>query len=117
MPINSKKKGTEGEREWAHFCNQYGFECRRTAQYCGKSGEAADVVGIEGIHQEVKRVEHLNIYDAMAQAQRDCGEKMPIVAHRKNRKPWLVTMRAEDFLELLTKAQKYDTIIIQGASL
>lgn len=101
MPINSKKKGSRGEREWAKLCREYGFNCRRTAQYCGNTGEAADVVGIPGIHQEVKWVERLNLRDAMEQAKKDCGNNIPIVAHKKNNKEWLVTMRAEDWLKLI----------------
>ena len=94
--MNSKQKGKRGELEWASFCRQQGYECRRTSQYCGNTGDASDVVGLPGIHQEVKRVEHLNIYEAIEQAERDRKDfEIPIVAHRKNRLPWLVTMKAE----------------------
>lgn len=99
--MNSKRKGARGEREWASFCRDQGYEARRTAQYCGNTGEASDVVGLPGIHIEVKRVERLNLDDAMSQAIRDSQElKIPIVAHRKNNAPWLVTMRAEEWFEL-----------------
>ncbi len=47
-------------------------DCRRGQQYCGCSG-AADVVGLPGIHIECKRVERLNLHDAMDQAVRDAG--------------------------------------------
>lgn len=100
--MNGKQKGARGEREWAAFCRQEGYECRRTAQYCGNTGEASDVVGLPGIHQEVKRVERLNIEDAMSQAKRDSAKSgcIPIVAHRRNNCEWLVTMRAEDWFSL-----------------
>lgn len=100
--MNSKRKGAEGEREWAAFCRNQGYECRRTAQYCGNTGDASDVVGLPGVHIEVKRVERLNIEDAMSQAIRDSAKsrRIPIVAHRKNRCDWLVTMRAEDWFEI-----------------
>ena len=99
--MNSKEKGKRGELEWAAFCRGQGYECRRTAQYCGKTGDAADVVGLPGIHVEVKRVERLNIEDAMSQAIHDSkGERLPIVAHRKNNADWLVTMKAEDWFSL-----------------
>ena len=67
----SREKGKRGERQWALVCREHGYECRRTSQYCGQSGEAADVVGLPGVHIEVKRVERLNILDAMLQAVRD----------------------------------------------
>lgn len=100
--MNSRQKGARGEREWSSFCRSQGYsECRRTAQYCGNTGDASDVVGLPGIHQEVKRVERLQLADAMAQAIHDSmGKKIPIVAHRKNNCEWLVTMRAEDWFKL-----------------
>ena len=100
--MNSKRKGADGEREWAAFCRSQGYECRRTAQYCGNTGDASDVVGLPGVHIEVKRVERLNIEDAMAQAIRDSAKSgsLPIVAHRKNHCEWLVTMRAEDWFQM-----------------
>ena len=102
MAVNGKKKGKVGELEWAAFCREHGYDCRRTAQYCGNTGDASDVVGLDGIHQEVKRVEALNVHEAVAQAVRDSKDsgKVPIVAHRKNRTEWLVTMRAADWFKL-----------------
>lgn len=102
--MNSRNKGKRGELEWAAFCRQQGYDVHRTQQFCGNTGEASDCVGLPYIHQEVKRVERLNIEDAMAQAVRDAlaagdGE-LPIVAHRKNRGEWFVTMRAEDWFAL-----------------
>lgn len=99
--INSKRKGKVGELSWAKFCRDQGYECRRTAQYCGKTGEASDVIGLPGIHQEVKRVERLDLYGALSQAKRDArpGE-IPIVAHRRNNHDWVVIMDAEDWFEL-----------------
>jgi len=97
--VNSREKGKHGEREWASVCREYGFtEARRGQQFSGIEGE--DVVGLPGIHCEVKRVERLNIHDAMEQAVEDSDDRIPIVAHRKNRKEWLVTMRAEDWFLL-----------------
>ena len=58
--MNSKQKGKRGELEWASYCRGQGYDCRRTAQYCGNTGDASDVVGLPGIHQEVKRVERLD---------------------------------------------------------
>ena len=103
--MNSKRKGKAGELEWCKLCRVHGFkDVRRTAQFCGNTGEAADCIGLPGIHQEVKRVEKLNIHEAMAQAERDAeveGEgNMPIVAHRRNNTKWLVTMRAEDWFKM-----------------
>lgn len=99
---NGKRKGKNGELEFARLCRDEGFDARRTAQYCGKTGDAADVIGLPGVHVEVKRVERLNIDDAMAQARRDSQKsgRVPIVAHRKNNCEWLITMTAADWFEM-----------------
>lgn len=99
---NGKQKGKRGELEFARLCRANGWEVRRTAQYCGNTGEAADVVGLPGVHVEVKRVERLNIDDAMSQARRDSKKsgRVPIVAHRKNNCEWLITMSASDWFEM-----------------
>ena len=103
MAINSKRKGKRGETECACVLRELGFpNVRRTCQYNGKeTGSLADLIGIDGVHIEVKRDEHLNIYDAIEQAQRDCNDgETPTVFHRKNNKPWLVTMTLADWAKL-----------------
>ena len=99
MATNGKLKGKKGELELAHKLQEYGYEARRSVQYNGKDGQA-DVVGLPHIHVEVKRVEKLNLYNAMEQAQRDAkGDDSPAVFHRKNRSNWLVTMELDDFMK------------------
>lgn len=101
MAINSNRKGKAGELEFSKLCRAEGYEVRRTQQYCGNTGDASDCVGLNGIHIEVKRVERLNVDDAMSQAIHDCkGDNMPIVAHRKNNCKWKITMNAEDWFKL-----------------
>ena len=96
--MNSRQKGKRGELQLAKKLREYGFDCRRGQQYCGSSGDA-DVVGLPGIHIECKYVEHLNLYDAMAQSIHDAREsELPTVFHRRNNCPWLVTMRLEDWM-------------------
>ena len=104
----AKRKGAVGERELVHKLKELGFETRRTAQYNGKeNGSLADLVGIDGIHLEVKRVEKLNLDNAMEQAIRDSKEnEVPMVFHRKNRKGWLVTMPIEVWADREKKYQE-----------
>ena len=98
--MNSKQKGKRGELELAHKLQDYGYDARRSQQFAGINGDA-DVVGLPGIHCEVKRVEKLNLYDAMAQSKRDAKEnEKPVVFHRKNNSEWLVTLRFDDFMEI-----------------
>ena len=96
--MNSRMKGKRGELELARALRAFGYDCRRGQQYSGANGDA-DVVGLPGIHIECKRVERLNLYDAMAQAKHDAREgETPAVAHRKDRCKWLVTLELEDFI-------------------
>lgn len=98
--MNSRTKGAVGERELAKKLREYGYDCRRGQQYCGANGDA-DVIGLEGIHIECKRVERLNMDEAMLQAIRDRREgEYPAVFHRKNNHEWLVTMRLDNWIEL-----------------
>ena len=104
--MNSNNKGKRGEQELANKLKSYGYEARRGQQYCGISGDA-DVIGLLGIHIECKRVEKLNIQNAMEQSIRDAsyGEK-PTVMHRRDRKEWLVTMTLEDWMDLYKAWEK-----------
>lgn len=110
--INSKKKGKTGELELAKVLRDYGFKCRRTQQYAGKTEESADIVGLPFIHIECKRVEKLNIYEAIGQAVRDAKLRLPAVFHRKNRSEWLVTMRLEDYMKVY--GEYYSSMILAG---
>lgn len=104
--MNSRNKGKRGELEVAHLLQKYGYETRRGQQFSGANGDA-DVVGLPGIHIEVKRVEKLNIENAVEQAVRDArdGER-PAVFHRKNRQEWLVTMPFDEWIELYQAWEK-----------
>ena len=98
--MNSREKGAAGERELANLLKKHGYDSRRGQQYCGASGDA-DVIGLPGIHIECKRVERLELYKAMEQSKTDASEEeIPVVMHRKNRKPWLVTMSFDDWMKL-----------------
>ena len=98
---NSISKGKRGEREWAKFlrdnCNCK--NARRGQQFQGGVDSPDVVCGIPNTHCEVKRVEKLNLGNAMAQAVADSGgDAIPYVAHRKNLGEWMVTVRAVDLV-------------------
>lgn len=104
MAINSKQKGARFERKLASRFRDYGYNARRTAQYCGNTGDASDVVGLPGIHIEAKAVERMSLYEWIAQAKRDsaAGGKnlLPIVFHKKNNAEILVSMEFDVFMEI-----------------
>ena len=99
--INSRQKGCRGEREWRDRIKAHGFEARRGQQFSG-SPDSPDVISELPFHMEVKRVERLNIAEAMKQAEKDCGEMMPLVAHKKNHGPWMVTVPEWVFFKIIT---------------
>lgn len=99
----SKRKGAAGELELAKLLTFYGYEARRGYQFDGK--DIADVIGLPGIHIECKRVEKLNMLEALKQSKRDSsGDELPAVFHRRNREPWQVTMTFDDWIQLYRKA-------------
>lgn len=107
MAINSKQKGARFERLLASKFREYGYDTRRSAQYCGNTGEAADVVNLPGIHVEAKHQERMQLYDWMAQAKRDAkaggNVALPVVFHKKNNASILVTMEFDDFMKIYTE--------------
>lgn len=98
--MNSRDKGKRGELEAAKLLQSYGYDARRGQQFSGANGDA-DVVGLPGIHIEVKRVEKLNLETAMAQSISDARDgEIPVVMHRKNRSIWLMTMPFTMWIEM-----------------
>ena len=101
MGRKSRNKGASGERELARELSRLlGVEARRGCQYHG-GPESPDVVAeIPDVHIECKRSERLRLYEALEQAIGDAGQKVPVVVHRQNRKPWVVIARLEDLPKL-----------------
>lgn len=101
--INSKKKGSRSELEVAHILQDNGYDARRTAQYCGNTGDASDVVGLDGFHIEVKHQETLQLDKWWEQTTHDAKESgtIPLLVFRKNRQKWRVCLDFETFLQIL----------------
>lgn len=100
--MNSRAKGKRGELAWRDILRDYGWlEARRGQQYSGTETSEDVVGGPTWTHAEVKVRERHDFWDAMEQAERDAaGRAVPYVAAKRNRRPWLVALRAEDFLRL-----------------
>ena len=129
--MNSRAKGARAERQWRDELRANGYAARRGQQFAGSPDSPDVVCDeLDWIHFEVKAVERLNIWDAMDQARRDArksreqkaesrkgedhltpslspsGEgdptsKVPVVAHTRNFRPWLITITAETFFQFL----------------
>lgn len=101
MGSKSQRKGADGERELAAVLREYGYQIERGGSL--SFGEVPDLIGLPGVHIECKRVERLNVPEAMKQAARDSArfrDGAPAVFRRRNREPWLVTMRLADWMNL-----------------
>ena len=115
--INSKVKGSNGEREAAAKLRELGFpDAKRDAQQgSGDAAEHPDVKGIKGWHVEVKRQERFGgyeLYSALDQAKRDRAPgEQAVVLHRKNHKPWVAVMNITDYAELVHIQHKYNDLI------
>lgn len=102
--MNSKAKGNAGEREQLSILADAGAAHRNDQRYVGGTDnpDISFQMGGNRFHVECKRAEKFNAYAAMDQAQRDAnGHAVPIVAHRRNRRPWLVVLTLKDFLRLM----------------
>ena len=98
----SRDKGKTGELEVAHLIESYGFKARRGQQHRGGPGTPDVIHSIPNLHIEVKRTETLSLYKALDQAWDEAGDgEVPIVFHRRSRRPWVAILRAEHFLEIM----------------
>ena len=106
----SRNKGKRGELELAKLLRKHGFNAQRTP-YSGAGTVKGDLVAhdmaaaIPGFHIECKRVERLNLPEAIRQAWAQCGVNIPVLFHRRNDTrtgdpvaKWHVTLPAEDWL-------------------
>lgn len=97
----SQSKGRRAEIELSKIFQGHGISAEpgQAVSY----GTTPDIVGVDGIHVEVKRRENINLSAALEQAQQDAErfhDGLPAVFHRKNREGWRVTMNLESWLQL-----------------
>jgi Holliday junction resolvase len=95
--MNSRQKGKRIELAAAHFLTELGYPAARGVQHSG-SPDSPDIrcASLWMVHIEVKgdRSIGLNtqaLTDAMDQAIRDSGHKMPVVLWWEHRKGWRLT--------------------------
>ena len=100
MGLKEKEKGARGERMLRDELRRFGFgEVTRGFTWQGTS----DLVGLPDIHVECKFVEKLNVRAALQQAEEEAEKRKdgkPTVFSKTSRKPWIVTMRLEDWAEI-----------------
>ena len=108
---SSKNKGAVGERELAKVLNElFNISAIRGRQFCGSAGNpdvllqkqaGEERVNLPGLHIECKRVERLNLYDALKQSESDAREgEIPVVCHRRNRDSWIISFRLDKLKDI-----------------
>lgn len=113
--VNSIRKGKHGEREAAKYLRSLGFDCRRGQQHAG-GPESPDVVGIPGIHIEVKfGVKGMDLGtmlhgDAISQSKReaDDDESWCVLWKRPHTRQWLLTVGLDGFVTTTTATLSTD---------
>ena len=99
MGKSQQQKGRRAEIEFSNLLQERGINVK-AGDPCNH-GRTPDVTGLKGVHIEIKRHEKLNIYAALRQAAKDAarfGDGLPIVAHRANRCPWVISMDLDTFI-------------------
>ena len=103
MGRKSRAKGQRGEREAAaELTRLFGVEAHRGRQYHGGPDSPDVQTTLSNVHVEVKRTETLSVYAAMEQAEKDAGDAVPLVLHRRNGKQWLAIVQLDDLPRLAT---------------
>ena len=105
----SRNKGKRGEREVSSLLSEAGWKARRAQQFCGSPDGGASDVLVESefwpFHVEVKYCQQTKIYDWMQQSTNDSKTgKTPIVCHRRNQTGWHVTMKFQDWINLVNNS-------------
>lgn len=102
MSRRERDKGVAGEREVAAMYEALGFEVRGL-EGAGDHLIVCDLASELVLHSEVKRHETARpwAWDAQAEAEAPAGT-LPVVHFRRSRSPWLVQLRAERFVTVLS---------------
>lgn len=117
----SRRRGKTGERELCKELDRLGLPgFRRSQQNTGRHGDADienSIIETE-LLIECKRVERISINAVMKRAMEDAHAKnrIPVIAHRKNHHPWLLTICLDDlwgFVEELLRLQVLPETVLE----
>ena len=103
---NSRDKGARNERAWASYCRQEGYTLTtRGCQFSGGPDSPDIATGdpeLERIHFEVKSGKRINVWGAIAQAEKDRAVGRLAVCHlHRDYYDWIVAMPANDWFRML----------------
>ena len=107
MSLQSRKKGSNGELEFARLLNdRFGpsVQARRSQQYMG-TAQSADITSNLPFHFEVKRCERLQFRDWWSQLQSEAIDKIGVLAFRWNSGPWIIAMGVDDWCDVVRESE------------
>lgn len=113
--MNSKQKGKRGELELSHYLQSKGIKARRGQQFSGGT-DSPDIIADLPYHIECKRTEKLQLDKAILQASQDAKTKPWVIFHRKNNGEWMVTLKADYWLDSTFGAEYGNTLLREMAS-
>jgi len=104
--LNSCAKGKAGEREVIRMLRQYWPDACRNLDQCREVSDTLDVksdaLNTAGVHFQIKRVEKLNVWEALRQANSEASQfDIPVLAFRRNRGEWYGALPLDELLALL----------------
>ena len=90
-----QRKGRAAELELVGILNDHGIPARPGEPM--NYGSEADIVGVAGVHVEVKRAEQLRLPEWLSQAERDAQRfgGWPCLFFRRSRERWRVVVPLE----------------------
>lgn len=101
----SRDKGARYERHVRDVLREYGWEAERGCQHAGGKDSPDVKHNLPNLHIEAKAVEKLNLWNALAQSERDAGEnEIPTVVFKRNRSGDYIALSFGDFLDVFGTA-------------
>lgn len=105
MSALSRRKGTSGEQEVARAYRAHGFAAMRVPNSGGLDTKG-DVLGVPGIHVEVKIGASIRLWEALRQAEEEAPARQVPALHfrrssREHSSGWYVAIPLDAFAELL----------------
>jgi len=110
--INSKRKGNQGERNWAKFLREQGIDnnARRNVS-SGSTFYKSDIHNSINYNFEVKCVKRLNLWNAIKQTVRDAEKshtKPSVIIHLDGMREdeWWVLIDAYNWADLIKRSKE-----------
>lgn len=106
MAKNSRAKGARNERAWASLCRSAGYTLTtRGCQFAGGPDSPDIRTGdpeLEKLHFEVKSGKRIDVWGAIAQAERDKAVgKLSVCPLHRDYFDWIVAMPHQDWFKML----------------